>query len=107
MNVSPINVYNKYEVQKENSSENINKLINQNPQNGKIIPKQGTKNTPQDQLSLKLQNKNDIITQQERYFFVKMFPESAQKLENHILFNRNGRLLNGSLPKGTIIDARV
>lgn len=107
MNVSPINVYNKYEVQKENPTENIHRLIIQNQRNGKIIPKHDSKNTPQDPFSLKLQNKNDIITQQERFFFVKMFPESAQKLENHILFNRNGRLLNGSLPKGTIIDVRV
>ncbi|MGQ9819214.1 MAG: hypothetical protein ACUVQ1_04730 [Candidatus Kapaibacteriales bacterium] len=107
MNVSPINIYNKYEVQKENSPESLPRLINQNLQNSKIIPKQDLKNNRQDQLSLTLQNKNEIITKQERYFFVKLFPESAQKLENHILFNRNGRLLNGSLPKGAIIDARV
>lgn len=107
MNVNPVNIYNKYEVEKDNPAENIQRLINQNSRNQKIAPTQDDKNSRENQLSLELKNGKDIITQQERSFFVKMFPESGQKLENHVLFNRNGRLNTDSFQKGTIVDARV
>ena len=52
-------------------------------------------------------NGKNIITQTERDFFIKMFPESSEQLSNHILFNRNGRIQNYALAKGTIVDGRV
>lgn len=54
-----------------------------------------------------LRNPNKLITSQERRFFKKMFPESAQQIENHILFNRNGKVNTPAVTKGTIVDGRV
>lgn len=104
MNVNPVNIYNKYDVRTEVQTENLQTLINQNSQ--KVLPKQ-RQEAQKDQLSLDLRDKNKIITPQEREFFVKMFPESSMKIENHVLFDRNGRLQSKDVAKGTIIDARV
>lgn len=104
MNINPVNIYNRYDVRTEVQAENLQTLINQNSQ--KVLPKQ--RYEPQkDQLSFDLKDKNKIITAQEREFFIKMFPESSTKIENHVLFDRNGRLQSKDIAKGTIIDARV
>ncbi len=104
MNINPVNIYNKYDARVEVQTENIQKLINQNTQ--KILPQQ-RQEPPRDKFTLELKNKNNIITAQEREFFVRMFPESSTKIENHVLFDRNGKLQTKDVAKGTIIDARV
>ncbi len=48
-----------------------------------------------------------IVTQKERKFFIKMFPESSEQLEKHVLFNRSGRLATPNISKGSIVDGRV
>ncbi len=55
----------------------------------------------------KLKSNGNLITQKEREFFIKMFPENQQQLEKHVLFNSNGRLQTHSYSKGIIIDGRV
>lgn len=107
MEVNPVNIYGKYEVKRENLAENIQRQINHNSQNSKVALTQDRQNNHKDQLSLDLKNKDQIITPQERSYIASMFPESAQKIENHILFNRNGKLQSTSFQKGNIIDARV
>ncbi|MBE2189719.1 MAG: hypothetical protein KGZ71_06230 [Desulfobulbaceae bacterium] len=52
-------------------------------------------------------NPEKIITKQERKFFIKMFPESSAVIENHILFNRNGKVTNPQISKGMIVDGKV
>ncbi len=104
MNINPVNIYTKYETRNEIEAANIQKLINQTAQ--RVAPK-NKQEAPKDSFSLELKDKNNIITKAEREFFAKMFPESAQRIENHILFDRNGRLQSKDVAKGTIIDARV
>lgn len=104
MKVNPLNVYSQYEVRSQDHTEGIQKLINENI--SRVVPKQ-KQEQKKDELSLELKDHNKIISQQEREFFVKMFPESSQKIENHILFNRNGKVQSYSYAKGLIIDARV
>ena len=53
------------------------------------------------------QNLKDLVTPNERDFFIKMFPENSAQLENHVLFNRNGKLQAVSPEKGLIVDGRV
>lgn len=48
-----------------------------------------------------------LVSRSERNFFIRMFPESAQQLENHVLFNRNGRVTTPAISKGMIVDGRV
>lgn len=48
-----------------------------------------------------------VVSRSERNFFIRMFPESAQQLENHVLFNRNGRVTTPAISKGMIVDGRV
>jgi hypothetical protein len=50
---------------------------------------------------------NQLLTRKEREFFIKMFPENSNQIENHVLFNRNGRLQTQSFSKGLIVDSRV
>lgn len=104
MKVNPLNVYSQYEVKSQDHTENIQKLINENV--SRVVPKQ-KQEQKKDELSLELKDQNKIISPQEREFFVKMFPESSQKIENHILFNRNGKVQSYSYAKGLIIDAKV
>lgn len=104
MRVNPLNVYSKYEVRNQAQAENIQKLINESV--SKVVPKQNQQEK-KDNITLQLREQNNILTQQEREYFVKRFPESAHKIENHILFNRNGKIQSYSYAKGLIIDARV
>lgn len=62
-------------------------------------------NTPD--IKFNAQNLKDLVTQNEREFFVKMFPENSAQLENHVLFNRNGRIQAVNPEKGLIVDGRV
>lgn len=52
-------------------------------------------------------NPEKIITKTEREFFVNMFPESAEQLEKHVLFTKNGRTASPEIYKGTLVDGRV
>ncbi len=53
------------------------------------------------------QNLNDLVSKNERDFFMQMFPDNQKQLQNHVLFNRNGRLQKVSYEKGLIVDGRV
>ncbi len=48
-----------------------------------------------------------IVTQKERKFFIRMFPDSSEQLEKHVLFNRTGRISQPNISKGSIVDGRV
>lgn len=50
---------------------------------------------------------NKIITKNERDFFINMFPENAEQIEKHVLFNRNGKTASPDIYKGTIVDGRI
>lgn len=50
---------------------------------------------------------SQLLTKRERDFFIKMFPDNSSQIENHVLFNRNGRLQTQSYNKGLIVDSRV
>jgi hypothetical protein len=52
-------------------------------------------------------NPEELITREERDFFKSMFPESTQKIEEHILFNRNGSAQHISVNKGILLDSRI
>jgi hypothetical protein len=52
-------------------------------------------------------NSSNILTQKERDFFVKMFPQNSEQIQNHVVFNRNGKLQSSNVSKGVIIDGRV
>ncbi len=54
-----------------------------------------------------LKSPDNLLSKKERDFFVKIFPDNSSKIENHVLFNRKGRLQSVNIMKGTIIDGRV
>lgn len=54
-----------------------------------------------------INNPNKIITKRERNFFIRMFPENSRQIENHVLFNRNGKVQNYSYRKGSIFDGKA
>lgn len=52
-------------------------------------------------------NPEKVITKQERKYFIKMFPESSAIIENHVLFNRNGKVTTPQISKGMIVDGKI
>jgi hypothetical protein len=50
---------------------------------------------------------NSVLTKNERSFFMKLFPENSAQIEQHELFNRNGKVTKTSFSKGTILDWTV
>ena len=85
--------------------------VQKNSQNGAAQKTAQTKKTDpgQDVNSLKStgKNYNNVITKQERKFFVKMFPESEEQINNHVLFNRNGKVQSTNVYKGSLVDGKV
>ncbi len=55
----------------------------------------------------KLEAADDVLTKKERTFFKKLFPESSEQIDKHVLFNRNGRVQTPSVNKGVIFDGRA
>jgi hypothetical protein len=49
----------------------------------------------------------DLLTRNEREFFIKLFPQNSEQIENHVLFNRQGRTQSHNIQKGMIVDGRV
>lgn len=99
MNVQGIKAYT-------GNNVNISEQSNQNAQSNTTslpVSNNGTLN----QIDANYQNTDKIITRNERDFFIKMFPSSSEQLENHVLFNRSGRIQSYNLSKGSIVDGRV
>lgn len=48
-----------------------------------------------------------VITRKERDFFINMFPENAEQIEKHVLFNKNGKTASPDIYKGTLVDGRI
>ncbi len=111
MKIPGINAYNTYT---NNSSEDKTELMNARVN--------GSRNTAINEAVKKIKdeiiisNKNlvgnsintdKIITKQERKYFIKMFPESSAIIENHVLFNRNGKVTTPQINKGVIVDGKI
>lgn len=50
---------------------------------------------------------NNIITKSERSFFMKLFPESSEQIEKHVVFNRSGRVDSPAISKGRLFDGKI
>lgn len=50
---------------------------------------------------------NSLLTKQERNYFKKLFPESVEIIEKHILFNRNAKIQNIETAKGIFVDGKI
>jgi hypothetical protein len=97
MNINAIN--NAYRPNEVNSSSSIS--VNKNGELSKSVAEKAQ------QEKLSFNESENLITSTEREFFIKMFPENQAQLQNHVLFNRNGRLQTAAINKGSIIDGRV
>ncbi len=49
-------------------------------------------------------NTNEIISKTERQYFAKLFPDNSGQIEKHVLFNRNGKVVETNARKGNIFD---
>ncbi len=58
-------------------------------------------------IKLDLKDINELVSNKERDFFIKLFPESSEQLTRHVLFNRNGKLQQQPIMKGLIIDGKA
>ncbi|MDW7997550.1 MAG: hypothetical protein RMJ46_07740 [Bacteroidota bacterium] len=47
------------------------------------------------------------LTAAERELFVRLFPESAPYIAQHVLFTREGLVYEPDIYKGTLLDIRV
>lgn len=55
----------------------------------------------------KVNEPDTILSDNEKQFFKKIFPESKESLDRHVVFNRNGRVQSKSFSLGTLLDAKV
>jgi hypothetical protein len=75
-----------------------------------LLEKTGKKiiSIPQDQST---RNGNDInkelLSRKERDFFIGLFPDNTEKISNHVLFTRNGKIQQQPIVKGLIVDSKV
>lgn len=49
----------------------------------------------------------NIVSQSERHYFENLFPDSSSLLQNHILFNRSGKITEMNVNKGSLLDAKA
>ncbi len=67
--------------------------------------------TPQKQklaeFNEKVSQPDSILSDNEKNFFKKMFPESTASLDRHVVFNRNGKVQSKAFSLGTLLDAKV
>lgn len=100
-----LNAYNPY-LKNGNANEAFTRAEKVTQQKKSSPVKQTDTNDAVKQDRLSSINVEKVITKQERKFFVKMFPESTAQIENHVLFNRNGRInTKGTL--GTMVDGKI
>ncbi|MGA2296424.1 MAG: hypothetical protein ABSG15_02630 [FCB group bacterium] len=52
-------------------------------------------------------NSKPGISENERQFFINMFPENSDQIEKHILFTRNGKIQTQDISKGVIVDGKA
>lgn len=50
---------------------------------------------------------DNLITRNERDFFIGMFPANSEQIEKHVVFNRNGHIQSQNLSKGIFIDGKA
>jgi len=50
---------------------------------------------------------NNLLTKRERNYFKKLFPESGEIIDKHILFNRNAKIQNIETAKGIFVDGKI
>lgn len=110
MNIPILNSYNPY-IQNENNYKINNDDNRLNQEN--ITSKQNEKDKSQvlssEQAYIsKLENtQDDLLSQNERDYFMQLFPDRRDIIEKHIVFNRNGKVSQSNLSKGMILDGKV
>ncbi len=104
MKIDGLNIYNKYDGYDNNKLKgelNKNKSLNSTEKlstNGSNEIKSNYMNGV---------NPDKLITKQERQYFKKMFPESSELIEKHVLFNRNAKVQSPAIMKGQLVDGVV
>jgi hypothetical protein len=102
MSISILNSYNPYIKTNENIAENNKTELKEQNADNNLIRKLSTSQVQQ--LNTKSE---DLISQKEREYFIKLFPENYNSLQKHIVFNRNGKLNTLTINKGVILDGKV
>ncbi|MDR0926938.1 MAG: hypothetical protein LBO69_04145 [Ignavibacteria bacterium] len=87
---------------------NINVLQTSNPYTNGLATSNRSKKAVANTEEIKLPTQKDIsITNKELKYFQQLFPENAAQIEKYVSFNRNGQATQISIPKGTLVNARV
>ncbi|HOV91744.1 MAG TPA: hypothetical protein PLC04_01525 [Candidatus Kapabacteria bacterium] len=109
MNIPILNSYNPYKQTEQNYQINSEEKLSE----GSINTKDDTKNNKtisklnQSYINKLSNGQDELLSQNERDYFMELFPERKEMIENHIVFNRNGRIFQSNLSKGIILDGKV
>jgi len=95
------NKLTKLELQKSVTSLKTNSEIKENSANKNTVNTTNTIN----KININKLEPNEVISKSERQYFVKLFPDSSSQIEKHVLFNRNGKIVESNMRKGGIFDA--
>jgi len=104
MNVNVLQSNNPYLNGTNTVTKSANKVNNLNKSKELTLPDEIVKN--EEKTNFTKLNENIISTSEMKYF-QKLFPENSAQIEKHILFNRNGKVVEDNLNKGTYFDERI
>lgn len=109
MNAAMIRVYNPYintqNFEKNVATNNTEKLLEKNKVQDKL--RISSKQIDKGIEKYSSFNSDNIISRDERDYFKKLFPESKELIENHVLFTRSGKTQSIQVTKGIILDNRI
>ncbi|HPD33917.1 MAG TPA: hypothetical protein PKV40_06215 [Candidatus Kapabacteria bacterium] len=109
MNIPILNSYNPYKQTEQNYQINSDEKLNEESINTNTDTKNKETISKLNQSYInKLSNGQDeLLSQNERDYFMELFPDRKELIENHIVFNRNGKISQSNLSKGIILDGKA
>lgn len=100
MNLSAVNAYKNPYV--NSNAENLRNVADDTLNN----VKRSTKASQEAKLTTGATN-DPLLNTNERAFFQKLFPESSEQIEKHVLFTRNGKIQTPNIDRGSVFDGRA
>jgi len=110
MNIPILNSYNPY-IQNENNYQintDDNKINQDNISSRQDAKERSTDPVLNHSNVNKISNLQDeLLSQNERDYFMQLFPDRKELIEKHVVFNRNGKISQSNLSKGMMLDGKI
>ena len=109
MNINVLQTRNPYtnnSIAARNNTKNLTKTNNSFSNEIANVSKSNAKKSQKIESKTNEINEN-VISKSEIQYFQKLFPANSTQIENHIVFNRNGKITETNLNIGSLIDRKI